>query len=66
MIFNTISPIIISIEKMAEDEKKDNQSYPYLYYNNFPTKKEGSSRTFGCNVTIKPSVTLLFYLLESY
>ena len=41
MIFNTISPIIISIEKMAEDEKKDNQSYPYLYYNNFPTKKEG-------------------------
>ena len=34
MIFNTISPIspiIISIEKMAEDEKKDNRRYPYLY-----------------------------------
>ena len=66
MIFNTISPIIISIEKMAEDEKKDKRGYPYLYYNNFTTKKEGSSRIFGCNVTIKPSVTLLFYLLESY
>ncbi len=66
MIFNTISPIIISIEKMAEDEKKDNRRYPYLYYNNFTTRKEGSSRTFGRNVTIKPSVTLLFYLLESY
>ncbi len=51
---------------MAEDEKKDNRRYPYLYYNNFTTKKEGSSRTFGCNVTIKPSATLLFYLLESY
>ena len=51
---------------MAEDEKKDKLGYPYLYYNNFTTKKEGSSRIFGCNVTIKPSVTLLFYLLESY
>ena len=51
---------------MAEDEKKDKRGYPYLYYNNFTTKKEGSSRIFGCNVTIKPSVTLLFYMLESY
>ena len=65
MIFNIISLIIITIEKMAEDEKKDKRRYPYLYYNNFTTKKEGS-RTFGRNVTIKPSVTLLFYLLESY
>ncbi|MGI0052364.1 MAG: hypothetical protein ACRD8K_11570 [Nitrososphaeraceae archaeon] len=48
MIFNIISLIIITIEKMAEDEKKDKRRYPYLYYNNFTTKKEGSSRTFGC------------------
>ncbi len=50
MIFNTISPIIITIEKMAEDEKKDTLRYHFLYYNNFTTKKEGSSRTFGCKL----------------
>jgi hypothetical protein len=50
---------------MAEDEKKDKRRYPYLYYNNLQ-QKEGSFRTFGCNVTNKPSATLLFYLLESY
>ena len=40
MIFNTISPIIITIEKMAEDEKKDTLRYHFLYYNNFTTKKK--------------------------
>ena len=40
MIFNIISPIIITIEKMAEDEKKDKRIYRYLYYNNFTTKKK--------------------------
>lgn len=40
MIFNIISLIIITIEKMAEDEKKDKRRYPYLYYNNFTTKKK--------------------------
>jgi|GEM_PF-2531441 len=45
MILNIISLIIITIEKMTEDEKKDKRRYPYLYYNNFKTKKEGSSKT---------------------
>jgi hypothetical protein len=65
MIFNIISPNIIIIEKWLKMKKKDKLRYLYLYSNKFITKKEGSSRTFGCNITIKPSATLLFYMLES-
>jgi len=58
MIFNIISLIIITIEKMAEDEKKDILIYIII---TFTTKKEGSSRTFDVSYNQAFSNTLILF-----
>jgi len=58
MIFNIISLIIITIEKMAEDEKKDILIYIII---TFTTKKEGSVRTFDVSYNQAFSNTLILF-----